>query len=71
MRNKKGNRAGFITGRDESGRASGGASPGSLGGYSFVTTPGFWLAGWVDGGANKRGAVKSSGGMYSWGQGEF
>lgn len=33
--------------------------------------PGFWLGDWVDGSANKRGAVNSSGAMYSWGQVEF
>lgn len=57
-------RAGFLTDRGETGGASGGASPGGLGGCAgswWMTgcgaggksrsTPGFWLGDWVDGGA--------------------
>lgn len=35
------------------------------------TIPDFWLKDWVDGSANKRGAVDSPGDMYNWGQVEF
>lgn len=83
VRDKGENRTGFITRKDETGRASGWASPGNLGGYAgnwwligcgrgqVKDHTGFLVQHQIDGGANKRQAKKSLGDKYSRRQVEF